>query len=232
MHLFYIPEITSNSKEVKLSEEESKHACRVLRLKIGNEIALFNGKGDLFLGEIIEDHPKHCLISIKKHTFEEANKNEIHIAIAPTKNMDRIEWFAEKVTELGITEISLFFGKNSERKQIKTERIEKIIISAMKQSQRKYLPKLNVFSSLEEFFKLHKSGAIAHCFEGEKISLKSSFKTQNYPILIGPEGDFTQEEVNLALKNGFNPISLGENRLRTETAGLYACTLAKSIIES
>ena len=112
MHLFYIPEITSNSKEVKLSEEESKHACRVLRLKIGNEITLLNGKGDSFLGEIIEDHAKHCLIEIKKHTFEEESQNEIHIAIAPTKNMERIEWFAEKVTELGITEISLFFGKN------------------------------------------------------------------------------------------------------------------------
>ncbi|MES2588372.1 MAG: 16S rRNA (uracil(1498)-N(3))-methyltransferase [Bacteroidota bacterium] len=232
MHLFYIPEIHAASNEVKLSEEESKHACKVLRLKKGDKISLLNGKGDSFVGEIIEDHPKHCLISIKSHAFEEQSPNQIHIAIAPTKNIERIEWFVEKTTELGITEISLFFSKNSERKHLKIERIEKIIISAMKQSQRKYLPKLNVFSSLEEFFKVHTTGAIAHCYQGNKLALKSNLKKTKYPILIGPEGDFTQEEVELALKKGFDPITLGKNRLRTETAGLYACMQAKLILES
>jgi 16S rRNA (uracil1498-N3)-methyltransferase len=232
MHLFYIENCDSKTKEISLSEEESRHACKVLRLKNQDEILILNGEGSSFVAEIIDNHPKKCLLKIKSHQFEGKNSQEIHIAIAPTKNMDRLEWFFEKACELGITDVSLFFSKNSERKQVKIDRLEKILISAMKQSQRKYLPKLQVFDSLDEFFKIYHTGAIAHCFEGEKKSLNQVFKTTNFPILIGPEGDFTQEELEKAIKIGFQPISLGNNRLRTETAGLYACMFAKTILES
>lgn len=232
MNIFYVPEVDIDKKTIELSEEESKHACKVLRLKKGDELALVNGKGYHFVGKIIESHPKHCVISIKSYEFEKENTNHIHIAIAPTKKIERVEWFVEKATELGITEISLFFSKNSERKNVKIERIEKIMIASMKQSQRKYLPKLNVFSSLDEFLKMYSNGAIAHCHQGDKMNLKNHLRKSHYPILIGPEGDFTKEEVTQALKRGFDPITLGKNRLRTETAGLYACMLAKMIFES
>lgn len=225
MNLFYIPEITPDTTSIVLSEEESKHACRVLRLKKGDQLRLLDGVGGSYLAEIADDHPKHCDVSILEYTFEEKADQEIHIAIAPTKNNERIEWFLEKATELGITEVSLLLCSNSERKQVKEERFEKILISAMKQSQRLYLPKLNALISFKEFIQKYPQGALAHCFEGEKKSLSSVLKPANYPILIGPEGDFSKEEVELAAASGYDFISLGTNRLRTETAGLYACML-------
>lgn len=231
MHLFYIEHINENSSEITLNEEESKHACRVLRLKNLDKISLLNGRGYSFLAEIIDSNPKKCLVKILSFEKQEEDLNQIHIAIAPTKNMDRLEWFVEKATEIGVTEISLFFSKNSERKTIKIERIEKILISAMKQSQRKYLPKLSVYSSLNDFFKKNNRGAIAHCNEGIKSNINHTFQKTNYPILIGPEGDFSPEEIQKAKELAFDAISLGENRLRTETAGLYACVLAKSLSE-
>lgn len=226
MNLFYLPEITPDSKQITLSEEESKHACRVLRLKSGDNIILLDGRGGTYLAEITEDHPKHCTVQILNYEFEANTPHEIHIAIAPTKNNERIEWFLEKTTELGITEVTLLLCGNSERKQIKEDRLEKILVSAMKQSQRKYLPKLNSLVSFKEFIQQHPKGALAHCYEGEKSALKAVLKTSNYPVLIGPEGDFTKEEVDLAQQSGYDFISLGKNRLRTETAGLYACMLA------
>ncbi len=225
MNLFYIPEITPESKEITLSEEESKHACRVLRLKNGDQLLLLDGRGGTFLTEITEDHPKHCTVKVLKYDFEENDLKEIHIAIAPTKNNERIEWFLEKTTELGITEITLLLCGNSERKQIKEDRFEKILVSAMKQSQRKYLPKLNTLVPFREFIQKHPKGALAHCYEGEKKNVQAVFKSTDYPILIGPEGDFTPEEVELAQKSGYDFVTLGKNRLRTETAGLYACML-------
>lgn len=226
MNLFYLPEITPDSKQITLSEEESKHACRVLRLKSGDKIILLDGRGGTYLAEITEDHPKHCTVQILKYEFEANTPHEIHIAIAPTKNNERIEWFLEKTTELGITEVTLLLCGNSERKQIKEDRFEKILVSAMKQSQRKYLPKLNSLVSFKKFIGQHPKGALAHCYEGEKSALKAVLKPTNYPVLIGPEGDFTKEEVDLAQQSGYDFISLGKNRLRTETAGLYACMLA------
>lgn len=225
MNLFYIPEISPGSKEITLSEEESKHACRVLRLKTGDHITLLDGRGGTFLAEITEDHPKHCSVSIISYHFEENDSREIHIAIAPTKNNERIEWFLEKTTELGITEITLLLCGNAERKQIKEDRMEKILVSAMKQSQRKYLPKLNSLIPFREFIQKYPKGALAHCYNDEKLSLDSVFRPQNYPVMIGPEGDFTREEIELAHQSGYDFVTLGKNRLRTETAGLYACMI-------
>jgi len=231
MHVFYIPELSPAHAEITLSEEESKHACKVLRLKNGDQIALLDGRGGDYTGEITEDHPKHCQVKILTHTLQDAPKHEIHIAIAPTKNNDRIEWFLEKTTELGITEITLLLCKNSERRQSREDRFEKILVSAMKQSQRKFLPRLNALTPFPEFLKKYPQGALAHCADGAKNGLHTTFQAQNYPILIGPEGDFTAEEIAAAQQSGYDFITLGQNRLRTETAGLYACMLALQEIQ-
>lgn len=226
MHIFYDPNIEPTVKKHILSEVESAHACRVLRLRNGDEIELLNGKGTSFQAIIRDAHPKKCEVEIVNQTICPAPQYEIHIAIAPTKNMERLEWFAEKTTELGITHITLLGCKNNERKTVKLERLEKILVSAMKQSKRKYLPFLSDVVPFHEFVSSHPKGLIAHCIEGEKHSIRTSWKNNNCPILIGPEGDFTPMEVDLALKNGYKAIHLGENRLRTETAGLYACMQA------
>ena len=231
MHLFYDPTISADEQLHILSEEESKHACRVLRLKEGDEIALLNGKGSEFLTRITDANPKKCRVEILQIREEHAPAYSIHIAIAPTKNNDRIEWFLEKATEIGVTEITLLLCSNNERKHTKEERFEKILISAMKQSKRLFLPKLTKLISFKEFVTSHPNGLIAHCYEEEKNTIFASFKSDECPILIGPEGDFTLQEVELALKNGYKTLTLGENRLRTETAGLYACMQAKMAIE-
>jgi len=228
MNLFYVPELAPDLSGITLSEEESKHACRVLRLRTGDKVILLDGRGGTYTAEIAEDHPKHCKLHILDYTFEEKPLKEVHVAIAPTKNNERIEWFLEKATELGITEVSLLLCKNSERKLIKEDRFEKILVSAMKQSQRTYLPKLNALVPFKTFISEHPKGALAHCYEGSKSMLQDVIQPQGYPLLIGPEGDFTPEEVALAGDSGYDFISLGKNRLRTETAGLYACMLAIS----
>ena len=229
MHLFYDSSIDNSSKTHQLSEEESGHACRVLRLRQGDEIMLLNGKGDTFIAVISDAHPKRCQVEIIKKQTAEPNNLSIHIAIAPTKNMERLEWFFEKSTELGITEITLLDCRNSERRTVKTDRLDKILVSAMKQSQRKFIPKLNGLISFKEFIQTHPNGLIAHCYPGEKSTISGVFQKVNCPILIGPEGDFSLEEVELALKNGYKVVHLGENRLRTETAGLYACMQALQV---
>lgn len=231
MNLFYIPSLKSDTKEVTFSEEESKHACRVLRLKNGDLVQLLDGNGGIYTAEIIADHPKHCTVQINDFQHELAPKKSIHIAIAPTKNMDRIEWFLEKTTEIGITEITFLVCSNSERKQIKMERLEKIIVSAMKQSKRRYLPKINDIIPFKEFVQQFPNGAIAHCEDESKQELKDVFQAQNFPILIGPEGDFSRDEITFAQQNGYHFVSLGETRLRTETAGLYATVICSTLNE-
>ncbi len=226
MRLFYDATIETNAKFHTLSEDESKHACKVLRMKNGDSLAIVNGNGYYFETEIIDAHPKKCEVKITLETKQEEEKNQIHIAIAPTKLNDRMEWFMEKATELGITEITLLLTKNSERKAVKLERFEKILVSAMKQSKRLYLPKLNDLTSFDKFIQKHPKGLIAECYDGEKSTIKDKFSNKDCPILIGPEGDFSLEEVEHAKNNGYLSISLGENRLRTETAGLYACMQA------
>ena len=231
MHLFYDPTIDMDSDSHQLSEDESKHACRVLRLKIGDVIQLLDGKGRLYNCRICDDNPKKCKVKIETREVHPAPNFQIHIAIAPTKNMDRIEWFAEKATEIGMTDLTLIIGKNSERKEVKLERIEKILVSAMKQSKRLYLPRLHPVTAIKTFISQHPDGLIAHCMDNDKSTISSSFIREECPILIGPEGDFTEEEVTAALNNGYKTVTLGSNRLRTETAGLYACMQMKLMTE-
>lgn len=224
MQLFYAPDINQNSI---LSEEESAHAIRVLRLKEGDEITLTDGKGFFYLSEIAEAHAKHTSLNILKRWEQECLwLFNLHIAIAPTKNMDRMEWFTEKATEIGINAITCLRCRYSERREIKTARLEKIMISAMKQSQKALLPSLNGMTEFSDFIKYPFNGRkfIAHCEIGEKPLLKNTYQTgENVLILIGPEGDFSPDEIKLAIQNGFEPISLGKSRLRTETAALAAC---------
>jgi 16S rRNA (uracil1498-N3)-methyltransferase len=224
MHRFYTPELTLEFSHLTLSEAESKHAVQVMRLLNDQQIELFNGKGLSAIATVIDNHPKRCSVRIDQRS-EHPKENQIHIAIAPTKNMERLEWFVEKATEIGITEISLIKCQNSERREVKIERLEKILISAVKQSGRYFVPTLHPIEKWTDFLKKNPNGLIAHCREGEKMKIDTSF--QNKVIVIGPEGDFTLEEIELALAHGYSPITLGENRLRTETAALVACMQAK-----
>lgn len=231
MRLFYDPNINTNASQHQLSEDESKHVVRVLRLSEGDQIGLLNGKGYLFTCEIAEAHPKRCLLNIVNEDFQESDGNEIHIAVAPTKQMERLEWFVEKAVEIGVTEITLLNCKNGERGKIKTDRLLKKAISAMKQSQRYYLPKINKLADFGAFIIDRNYGLIAHCYESDKATFEKTFRATNCPILIGPEGDFTESEIEKALEKGYKTITLGKNRLRTETAALYACMRAKIEID-
>jgi len=223
MPIFYDPSITGKETSFKLNADESAHACRVLRMKDGDELTVLNGKGLVLTGKIEVASPKGCVIIPKEIDQHELSPVNIHIAIAPTKNSDRMEWLFEKATEIGITEITLLSCRNSERKNIREDRLEKILISAMKQSQRNYLPILHQMIGFKEFIQHHPKGLIAHCEKSEKRTIADVWTPINCPILIGPEGDFSSDEIKLALSNGYTPITLGENRLRTETAGLVAC---------
>ncbi len=228
MQLFYIPDITGN--EVVLNETESKHAIRVLRLAEGSRVQLIDGTGGFYEAEISVAHPKKCKLAITGSTQEfEKRTFKLHIAIAPTKNIDRYEWFLEKCTEIGIDEITPLLSEHSERKVIKPERLNKILVAAMKQSLKAYLPRLNTLTSFNELVSIskYKNKYIAHCNEGDKIHLKNCIKQgEDNLILIGPEGDFSLEEVKFATQNGFTEVSLGDARLRTETAGIVACHIA------
>jgi 16S rRNA (uracil1498-N3)-methyltransferase len=233
MQLFYVPNVAEN--EIVLDETESKHAIRVLRLNVGDKIQVVNGKGGFFLAEITQPHPKKCKLSIlESHTEFGKRRFNLHMAIAPTKNIDRFEWFLEKATEIGIDEITPVLCEHSERKTIKPDRLEKILVSAMKQSLKAYLPKLNPIVSFNEFLIKNEGEQkyIAHCNEGEKEHLQNEVeKEKSVTILIGPEGDFSPEEVEQAKKNGFCEISLGSSRLRTETAAIVACHIVNLVNE-
>lgn len=224
MTIFYSPSILETSV---LSEEESLHCAKVLRMNAGEEAFVVDGKGGMFRVKIIAPHPKHTAVEIiGRETVKTGRTASVHIAIAPTKNMDRLEWFAEKATEIGIDEITPLFCRFSERKNVNPERLEKILISAMKQSQKAHLPKLNPACQAQQLMKnaVEQQKFIAHCYEGDKQLLQHLYhKSASALVMIGPEGDFSQEEVTLALENNFRPVSLGESRLRTETAGVVAC---------
>ncbi|MDB2415617.1 16S rRNA (uracil(1498)-N(3))-methyltransferase [bacterium] len=225
MQLFYIPDINSN--DYTLSKEESKHCIMVLRKTVGDEISLIDGKGGFYIAKITEANSKSCqleVISIEKDFGK--SPNHIHLAIAPTKSNDRFEWFLEKATEIGINEITPIVCDNSERKVLKLERMNKILVSAMKQSKRAFLPKLNDVTFFKDFIQstFEEKCFIAHCEEGEKLNLKDSLtKGENTLILIGPEGDFSNNEIKQAKEHNFTAVSLGTSRLRTETAGVVAC---------
>jgi 16S rRNA (uracil1498-N3)-methyltransferase len=225
MHLFYTPDLQDDNYQ--LSEEESKHCVRVLRLTEGEKLCLVDGKGLFCEAVIISAHPKACLLQVvdRKPNFGKRDFR-LTIGVSPTKNIDRYEWFLEKATEIGIDGIIPLISRYSERKEIKHERLEKVMVSAIKQSIKAYLPELSPTRNFKETIKMPFAGQklIAHCNEGEKVLLRDAVvKGKDILILIGPEGDFSNEEVELAVKEGFIPVSLGDSRLRTETAALVAC---------
>lgn len=225
MNTFYIENI---EQIIKLSLEESKHAIKVLRLKNNDKIRLVNGKGLEAYAKIIDDNHKHCLVQVLEQKEETEQNNKVVIAIAPTKNNNRIEWFLEKAIEIGLTDFIPIICENSERKKFNTQRWEKISISALKQSQRLWKTKIHPPIKLVELIKNYTLDikTIAYCGNIPKENFtKYVNKNKNQIILIGPEGDFSQKEINLAIKNNYFPITLGKNRLRTETAGVVACSL-------
>ena len=226
MALFYLPEIEYDS--VDLEEEETHHIARVMRLQEGDPIELTDGRGLYCECEIVKIGKKTITVRVLKrhHEFEKRDYS-IHVAIAPTKNIDRFEWFLEKATEIGIDEITPVQCQNSERNVIRTDRMEKKIISAMKQSIKAYKPALHRLESFEEFIEKSESFNqlyIGYCGNVERELLSHIYqKGENAVIMIGPEGDFTRDEINMALRRNYRPVSLGESRLRTETAGIVAC---------
>lgn len=233
MHLFYTPDIAGDAT---LPEAESGHCIRVLRLAAGDEIGLIDGKGHFYKAVITLPHPKHCGVDIVETCDMPTHWHQtIEIGIAPTKNLDRMEWFAEKVTEMGIDTIVPLLCRFSERKELKTSRLEKILVAAMKQSLKAVLPQLAEMTPFARFVSAPFEGMkfIAHCHPGsEKQLLSVCYRAgSNARVLIGPEGDFSPEEVQLALDNGYIPVSLGSARLRTETAGIVACHTIHTVNE-
>ena len=226
MYLFYTPDIDIHPE---LPEEEAAHCLRVLRLSQGDKITLTDGKGYFYEAQISVASAKRCSVSILNKTFQPFYwRGHLHLAMAPTKNMDRTEWFAEKATEIGIDEISFLNCRFSERKVLKVERIEKIVVSAVKQSLKARKPQINEMTSFDKFVRQDFPGDkfIAHCYAGEKPLLKDVLSNEKDTlVLVGPEGDFSPEEVELALSCVFRPVSLGMSRLRTETAALVAAHL-------
>lgn len=221
MQLFYLENPTD---EIKLITEENKHIIRVLRKKQGDILKFTDGKGSCFTYEIIiADSKKSILRIVNREQKAKQHNYQLHIAIAPTKNIDRFEWFLEKATEIGIDEITPIICERSERKLIKNDRGKRILISAMKQSLKYYLPQLNEATNFKNFIKKksNKTKYIAHCEENDN-KLILEYKSENTLILIGPEGDFSSEEIKLATQNKFKAVSLGSSRFRTETAGIIA----------
>ena len=238
MYLFYTPDIDTSRF---LSEEESAHCVRVLRYDRGDEILLTDGRGTTYHARITNPHPRHCEFEVLSQEKQEKTHNiYLHVAIAPTKNIERLEWMVEKCTEIGVDEITPLLCRFSERKNLRNDRLEKIILSAAKQSLTPYLPKLNPLTDFGTFIDPSNSPSrggigdeskmdkfIAHCYKDEKRELKDVLKKgRDVLILIGPEGDFSEQEVEMAIANGFVPVGLGRSRLRTETAGVVACHTA------
>jgi 16S rRNA (uracil1498-N3)-methyltransferase len=224
MIIFYTPDISGTV--YTLNEVESKHCIRVLRHSKGDVLHLVDGKGGWYVALITDPNPKRCTVEVSssKMAFEKRDYY-LHVAIAPTKNIDRFEWFLEKATEIGIDEITPLLCEHSERKQIKHDRLEKVVVAAMKQSLKAYVPKLNALTRFDDFLEANSEDEkyIAHCEDEIKPHLKNLVKPgKRIVVLIGPEGDFSTTEIRVALQQGFKEISLGKSRLRTETAGLAA----------
>ena len=226
MQLFYNPNINEATETFSFDKEESKHIIKVLRKKDTDILHVTNGLGFLFTTEITLASDSKCTVKIISFEKAAPSKFRLHLAVAPTKMNDRYEWFLEKATEIGIQEITPIICDHSERKVINNERFDKILLAAMKQANELYLPKLNPAISFKEFINLQNKDIklIAHCEETDKKTLKSVLKSnQNITMLIGPEGDFSQKEIALALNNDYTAVSLGNTRLRTETAAIVAC---------
>lgn len=232
MNYFYHPDLDQSITQFSFSPEESRHIVKVMRKREKDVLHITNGKGTVFRAEILEANPKRCMARILEVWQNHPPMFRLHMAVAPTKKTDRYEWFLEKATEIGVDEITPILCAHSERRALPMERMHRVVQEAMKQSLRTFLPQLNPPVSLEEFLKGNHEDLrfIAHCEEGEKAELKRRLVADtDVVILIGPEGDFSPEEIDLAEQQGFVPISLGESRLRTETAALVACTVANMI---
>lgn len=227
MQLFYNPDLDENSPLFTFPTEESKHIIKVLRKKEGDIVNITNGKGYLFESKIINADVRRCKVEIISNSYQQHKEPGLHLVVAPTKMNDRYEWFIEKATEIGVTQITPIICTNSERKIIKTDRLQKVLQSAMKQSLHFHIPVLNDPISFQDFINLNLKDQlfIAHCEETNKTELKDRMvKSKNATILIGPEGDFSSKEIKIALEKGFLPVALGTSRLRTETAAIYAST--------
>lgn len=229
---FFVPDASAHNE---LPNEEGQHATRVLRLEAGDEVFLMDGVGQFYRAVLTLVTQKRCLYEITE-TLPQAKawSGRIHLAIAPTKNIDRIEWIAEKCSEIGWDELSFLHCKFSERKQLRTDRIEKIIVSAVKQSRKPFMPTVNELHDFNQFVSQNRQGRkfICHCYDEIEKSdlfhlLNDMAKDDDITILVGPEGDFSIDEVRFALQNGYESVTLGNFRLRTETAGLMAVTMAQ-----
>ena len=222
--VFYSPHVRHSQQ---LPEQESQHCVKVLRMKEGDKLTVTDGKGFFHECTLVHAHPKQCTVSIQNSVEKPKGWGfRLRIAFAPTKQMERNEWFVEKAVEIGIDQFTPILCKYSERKEVKKERFEKIVVSAMKQSQQAVIPVIDEMISFDQFVEKSFAGRkfIAHCHPTPKVPLPKTYrKGEDVLILIGPEGDFSEEEIQKAIDLGFEPISLGENRLRTETACLVAC---------
>ena len=225
MNMFY--GAPSGDGFATLTEEDSAHCIRVLRNKTGDQIFFTDGKGNYYRGSIVSADPKKCSVNILETTPEYGKRNySLHIAIAPTKNSDRLEWFLEKATEIGIDTITPVICQHSERRVLKTDRLQKVLLSAMNQSLKTYLPRINEPVPLEEFFRQKSEGQKFICSGSAGLSLKSQLASGlHYTVLVGPEGDFTESDIISAEKNNYVPVNLGPSRMRTETAGLVICSV-------
>ena len=224
---FYVPDA---ARVTELPDEEAVHAVRVLRMTAGDEMMLMDGEGIFYRAQVTLTSQKHCLYEIVESLPQERQwQGRVHLAIAPTKLMDRIEWMTEKAVEVGIDELSFLDCQFSERRSLKLPRIEKIVVSAVKQSRKAYMPQLNDLENFKTFVKRHSTGRlyIAHCYdEVARVNLFDELRKgradEDALVLIGPEGDFSIDEVRMAVEAGFVSVDLGKSRLRTETAGLSA----------
>jgi len=226
MQLFYNPDIHEATSSFTFDKEESKHIVKVLRKSVGDVLHITNGLGWIFDAEIINADIKKCQANISNAKQHPKREYKLHLAVAPTKMNDRFEWFLEKATEIGIDTITPILCDHSERKVIKLDRFEKILQSAMKQSLQCYLPTINELTPFNNFVNQDFEGQkyIAHCEDSDRKSLKNQLKPdQDIVILIGPEGDFSVKEIETALQHNFIPVTLGNTRLRTETAAIAAC---------
>nr|WP_294859399.1 RsmE family RNA methyltransferase [uncultured Fluviicola sp.] len=223
MRRFFLLQIP-DSEIFALPEEESKHIIRVLRYEIGDQFLLLNGTGLIVTAEVTDAHPKKCIVKVVSKELRTRTEPGFHLAIAPTKNLDRMEWMVEKIVEIGATKLTFLNCERSERVQLKLDRLQRVAISAMKQAQHDFLLEIEGLQGFPEFVANNPKGGIAHCMEGDKKSVNQLNHSSR--ILIGPEGDFSEAELKLALKHGYEAVHLGDSRLRTETAGMVACVLA------
>lgn len=231
---FYIADFDPIQKEIVLDEDTSRHVVQVLRMKEGEKLNLTGGKGNFIIAEISDAHKKHCIVNIQHSTFNAKHSKKITIAISLLKNTNRFEWFLEKATEIGVSDIIPLICERTEKQKFRYDRMKGICISAMLQSQQIWLPILHEPKQLsqliiQQFTDTQK--LIAHCEQGNKQTINNLHisTSAHCLICIGPEGDFTNQEIELALQNNFSPVSLGETRLRTETAGIVAATLLRHI---